>query len=567
MTGLIARLRQGIPLPPSGLALAGMLAFYVLAGLLGRDPWKGEDAIHIGVTWNILAHADWLSPELAGRPLHAAPLYYWSAALTGRLFSWLLPLHDAIRLASGLWVALALGALYHAARELYGKERAAAAPLLLAGCTGLILHSHDAQPMLVAFAAYCGTLAAISLLPRQPRLGALYYGLSLTGCFLGTGITATLPLLLAGPLAIWFSRTERSLWHACLLGWAIFLLLVAPWLVALAIWEPERLSGWLHAEWTSVSHAAPLFRGLGNFLGRLPTLAFPAFFIAGWSLWTSRKRMNCPERLLPLFFFLFTLVMLSLSRQPDELPGLLLLPPLALLATPGALELRRGATNALNWFAMMAFSFFAALVWLGWSALTLGWPQKLAQRTQVLRPGFSADFNLLSVGAAILCTLWWVWLMRTTPRSPYRSLVHWAMGFTILWTLITLLWMPWVDYGRSYRPVSEAIAQQLPKQFGCLAERNLGDSQRASLAYFTGVEARPYSEKTPCQWLLTRSLHKPVSPPSERWKKVWQGSRPGERKERFTLYRRADDTTPPSPLATTSLLPPAPLPGPSPDSH
>ena len=43
MPDFAARLRSGIRLPPAGWTLAAMLAFYVLAGLFGRDPWKGED--------------------------------------------------------------------------------------------------------------------------------------------------------------------------------------------------------------------------------------------------------------------------------------------------------------------------------------------------------------------------------------------------------------------------------------------------------------------------------------------------------------------------------------------
>ena len=42
MADFSALLRRGIRLPPAGWALAGMLAFYVLAGLFGRDPWRGE---------------------------------------------------------------------------------------------------------------------------------------------------------------------------------------------------------------------------------------------------------------------------------------------------------------------------------------------------------------------------------------------------------------------------------------------------------------------------------------------------------------------------------------------
>ncbi|MBS1197623.1 MAG: hypothetical protein H6R18_1408 [Proteobacteria bacterium] len=525
-------------LPPSGLALAGMLAFYVIAGLFGRDPWKGEDAIHIGATWNIIAHSDWLSPELAGRVFNEPPLYYWSAAITGKLFSWLLALHDAIRLASGLWIALALAALYYAGRELYGKERAAAAPLLLAGSTGLILHAHDAQPMLVALTAYCGTLAAITVFVRKPRLAAGYYGLSLAGCLLGAGIAPTLPLIAAGPLAIWLMHAERSAWRTCLLGWLIFIVLALPWPIALGILEPHRLNGWLLAEWAQLASTPTPLLALGSYLGRLPTLAFPAVFIAAWTLWLNRKRLIQHEIALPLAILALTLVMLVIAYHPQELPALLLLPPLALLATPGALALRRGATNALDWFAMMAFSFFVILAWVGWSALTLGWPQKLAQRTVILRPGFVGQIEPIAIATAVICTLWWFWMIFSTPRSPYRSLLHWAMGFTIFWALLTLLWLPWFDYGRSYRPVAQALARQLPREQGCLAEMNLGDTQRASIAYFSGLEAKRFRTDTPCEWLIVQNRTPTEITRNPAWQKVWEGSRPGERRERFTLYRK-----------------------------
>ena len=78
MAEFATQIRRGIRLPPAGWTLAAMLAFYVLAGLFGRDPWKGEDAIHIGTAWNMLHYSDWLSPDLAGRPFHEPPLYYWT---------------------------------------------------------------------------------------------------------------------------------------------------------------------------------------------------------------------------------------------------------------------------------------------------------------------------------------------------------------------------------------------------------------------------------------------------------------------------------------------------------
>ncbi len=236
-------------LPPTGWVLAAMLAFYVLAGLFGRDPWKGEDAAaHRGGLAD--AHyGHWLSPTIAGRAFHEPPLYYWSAALTGKIFGWLLPLHEAMRIASGIWVTLALMGLYYASRELYGDDSAAASPMLLAGCAGLIFHAHDAQPMLIALAAYSGGLGALAAIGRKPRLTGIFYGLALASCLLGTGIAPTLPLLALAPVAWWLSPDRpKALAQTLLIGLGLAAVLI-PLALAHAAAQPRNpLAGWLQAE-------------------------------------------------------------------------------------------------------------------------------------------------------------------------------------------------------------------------------------------------------------------------------------------------------------------------------
>ncbi len=517
-----------------------MLAFYVLAGLFGRDPWKGEDAIHIGTAWHMLHYGDWLSPELAGRPFHEPPLYYWSAAITGKLFAWLLPAHEAIRMASGIWVTLALMGLYYASRELYGEEDAAAGPLLLAGCAGLLFHAHDAQPMLVALAAYSGTLAALAALERKPRLAGIVYGLSVAACLLGTGIAPTLPLLAAAPVACYLSPNRRQALLTLFIGLALATTLILPWPLLLYNLEPTRFHGWLATE------LAPLktpfsFIGGGSFLLMLPWFAFPAFPLAAWTLWIRRHAIRAPGQFLPLAFLIITLLMLAWAYRPQQIPALLLLPPFALLATPGALALRRGAANAFDWFAMSTFSVFVGIVWLGWSAMVLGWPGKMAERASILRPGFVAQFDLLALAIGLLATAWWIWLIFTAPRSPYRSLTHWTLGFTTLWLLAATLVMPWFDFNKSYRPIAQAIADKLPADHGCVAERALNNTQLASLSYFAALEPVAETSKAglACNWLLVvGDTRRGVAAPNSRWTKVWEGNRPGDHKETFRLFRR-----------------------------
>jgi 4-amino-4-deoxy-L-arabinose transferase-like glycosyltransferase len=541
MPDLLQLIRRGIRLPPSGWMLAGMLAFYVLAGLFGRDPWKGEDAIHIGTAWHMLTYGDWLAPSLAGRPFNEPPLYYWTAAITGMLFDGLLPLHEAIRLASAFWVTLTLVGLYYAGRELYGQDSAAASPLLLAGCIGLLIHAHEAQPMLIALAAYSAGLGALATIGRKPRLTGIFYGLALACCLLGTGIAPTLPLLALAPIACWLSPDRPKAVQTLAVGLTIATILILPWPILLAIQEPARYAAWLATELAPFKGLGTPFTTASRFLALLPWFAFPALPLAVWTLWIRRRQWHASPQLLPLAMLLLTLAMLMLTFRPREIPALLLLPPLALLATPGLLNLRRGAANAFDWFAMMTFSFFVAVVWLAWSAMALGWPEKLAGRVIALRPGFVGSFEPLAFSLGLLVSAWWIWLIATAPRSPYRSLTHWTFGFTTFWVLTTTLILPWFDYGRSYRPVAEAVARALPDSSTCLAERGLSSAQRASLAYFVGLEPSAANSNAGrrCHWLLvTGDNAAELAPPPGDWSRVWEGNRPGERREKFRLYRR-----------------------------
>ena len=276
-------------------------------------------------------------------------------------------------------------------------------------------------------------------------------------------------------------------------------------------------------------------------MGMLPWFAFPAMPLAAWTLWIRRRNLQTPNLLLPLAFLLITLLLLAWTFRPREIPALLMLPPLALLATTGALALRRGAASAFDWFAMLTFSLFTVVVWIGWSAMALGWPTKLAERALILRPGFVGQIHWFALLVGIAATIWWLWLIATAPRSPYRSLTHWTLGFTTLWLLATSLVLPWFDYGKTYRPVAQAIAKALPDNHGCLAERGLSETQLASMAYF--VEIEPVAEDSKagqaCNWLLVvGDTRRELAAPSGQWTKVWEGNRPGDRKEKFRLYRR-----------------------------
>ena len=49
------------------------------------------------------------------------------------------------------------------------------------------------------------------------------------------------------------------------------------------------------------------------------------------------------------------------------------------------------------------------------------------------------------------------------------------------------LWMPWIDYAKSYRGVAEDLRRHWPAVAGCVASRSLSEPQRAMFEYFAGL--------------------------------------------------------------------------------
>jgi hypothetical protein len=75
-----------------------------------------------------------------------------------------------------------------------------------------------------------------------------------------------------------------------------------------------------------------------------------------------------------------------------------------------------------------------------------------------------------------------------------------------------------------------------------MASRNLGDPQRAMLHYFGGIVTRRDIGATPpsaCELMLVQGVPQAERPPAGNWIKIWEGNRPGDKSERYRLYRRA----------------------------
>ena len=156
-------------------------------------------------------------------------------------------------------------------------------------------------------------------------------------------------------------------------------------------------------------------------------------------------------------------------------------------------------------------------------------------------PGFVAQFMPTTFAVSLALTFAWLWLIFTSPRSPQRGTMHWAAGVTLCWGLLMALWLPWVNYDRSYRPVAASLKAALPAERGCIAGRGLGSTQRAAFHYFAGIQTSRDGSRAAaqCRLYLVQGAAQKESPPSgSGWRKTWEGSRPSDRSERFRLYAR-----------------------------
>jgi len=546
-----------IGLPLARVPLLILLAVWLLPGLVGHDPWKSDDAIGIGIAHQFASHGDWLLPRLAGEYYpDDGPLFYWIAAAFAKLPGWLVAQHDAARLAAGACIVLTLIFLRLAGRAFYGSNsrdnagntasengRGENVVLLFIGCIGLLLHAHETISDTALLAGLACAYYGAALAPLRPYAAGAALGCGLGAAFLATGFAPIVPFiiaLIATPLLVpdWRSR-NALLALGC--GLAVLLPWLTLWPALLHARAPELFALWLQKSGPAALAQAPSLAAAAYALQTLAWFAWPAWPIALWALWLYRRKPASAAVMLPLIALIAGLGLVAIVRAPGELQLLPLLPPLALLGAQVLGDLRRGAANSLAWFGAMTFSLLSGLIWLGYLALHTGFPPRIAANAARLEPGFVAHFAWLPLVAAIALTLGWIALILRSQRSPQRSITFWTAGLAMFWALTMLLWLPWIDYGKSYRPVAQAIKAGLRGNAGCIASRGLGEAQRAAFDYHAEIvtERSETHVGRKCGMLLVQgNARLPEEDPGAPWKRIWEGNRAGDRSEKFRLYAR-----------------------------
>lgn len=546
------------PLPRWALLL--LCIAYVVPGFVGRDPWKNADVTAFGYMLELAqGRTPWLSPLLGGMPPETEGLLpYWLGAWAMQIAPSWLSVEMAVRIPFAGLLALTLIAtwygVYYLARSPgaqpvafafggeappldYARAIADGALLALIACLGLAQLSHETTSYLVQLSCTALLFFAVAAMPHRTVAPAVALVVGLLGLTLA-GAPALAAMLGIGSVALVVlapgCSTDRR-WP-----WALGLLAVT----LLAAWAAWALDLW---RWRIVGGGAG-GKEWQSLVRLLIWFGWPAWPLALWTLWRWRKqivsRQGHRHLLLPLGFTVVSIAA-TLTTQPADRALLLGLPALAALAAFALPTLRRSVGALIDWFTLLFFTVSALAIWVIWIAMQTGVPAKPAANVAKLAPGFVPQFSALALAVALASTVGWcglVWWRASRNRAPiWKSLVLPAGGAALGWVLLMTLWLPLLDYARSYTPQVRSVLTAMGPEPGCIQTVGLSRAQVAALQYHGQLSLQRAGLQDECQWLLADIASWPAS---ERmvnaalWELKATLPRPTDKNDHLLLLRR-----------------------------
>jgi hypothetical protein len=544
------------------LALYLFCVAYVLPGLWFREAWKSVDLTSLGFML-ALAHneSDWWHPTLFGQtPELDALIPYWLGAWS---IQWLSPWLSAAKAVRVPFIGLgflSLGFTWYAVYSLsksqhakpvafafggeanhndYARAMADAALLALISCLGLAQPLHEVTPMLAQFAFITVAFAALASLPYHHHLSICLFGLGLLG--LGFSGAPSLALLL-GSIALGITYFDKELPQGKTSAlYLLTLTLLVAWLIPSHMWH------W-RIQWPEMT--------LTHWHGQLRLwlwFTWPAWPLSFWTLWRWRNHwLAWPlsrHLLIPLSLGLLCALASMLSVPPERVL-LLSLPFFSALAAFALPTLQRSVSALIDWFTLIFFSGCAFIIWVVWLAMQTGWPPQPAANVARLLPGFVPSFGMSAFVVALLATLTWMGLVRWRTgqhrAAIWKSLVLPAAGAALCWLLLMSLWLPLLDYARSYIPMIKAVETQVYSKHVCFKDLSL--AQITAFQIHSDLEFHRFDpeKKNDCQWLITESDHRghapsaTTSPRVEGYEWIKTIPRPSDDNQELDLLRKSN---------------------------
>lgn len=520
-----------------------LCAVWLVMGLVGHDPWKPFESDAISTIKTVLDTGSYLAPTSASNhQLSNPPLYYLSAALTAKIFSGILPMHDGARIATGLWMLITLLMIGMTGRELWGKGFGRQTSFIFISTIGLVISAHLIAPAVSALAGIATCFYGLALAIRRPYRASGLLGLGMGVSFLSTGLLPLSIVLLTCITLPLFFKQWRTLSFSKVVSMAILIAspMVLGWSLLCLSLETSLFNTWLTKSVAEIPNHDHLC-----FLNLLLWYAWPSLPLATWALWRYRKQLlNQPKFQLCILFFIAALISIGFLAEHKGIYAMPLLIPLTVLAGGSIETLKRGAASALNWFGLILFGLMGSLIWLGWGAMMSGNPAKIKERLIFLSGLTKLDFSMLAFVAATALTLIWLFAAFRSKHSNRSAATNWAIGMTLTWSLLMTLWLPMIDSARSYHDVFTSLKNVLPADYSCIASRDVGAAQKDLLHYYANVKtvANHPSEEPSCDLLLVQDKRDPTELLlGDNWHYIWGGKRISERKESFRLFQRMPD--------------------------
>ncbi|MBO9642849.1 MAG: hypothetical protein J7603_06950 [Pseudacidovorax sp.] len=519
-------------LPRAALLL--LCAAYLMPGLLGRGPWKSADVASFGYMAALAEGggglARWLDPLLLGlRPEIPALLPYWIGAWAIQLSPSWLPPDLAVRIVFALMLWCTFTATWYAVYYLartpraqpvafafggearptdYARAVADGGLLALIASLGLAQLGHETTPALAQLFFASLLFYGAAALPYRRAAPLTAFGIGTLGLSLSGA--PSMGLILSGGCAVlacreWLLGQREPDGDASpvydrtgVFGLAALALLGAA--VAAAL-------GQFH--WNlSLPGSDPNERLIAEARGLLKLFlwfTWPAWPLAIWTLWRWRRQLTARHVALPLGFMLAASFS-TIFTDFGERSLLIGLPAFATLAAFALPTFRRSVSALIDWFTLLFFSGVALFIWVYWVSLHTGVPAKPAANVYRLAPGFVPDFSWIGFGLALAATIAWAWLVRwRTGRhraALWKTMALPAGGAALCWLLLMTLWLPLLDYARSYEPQVRALSQRMGAQPGCVDELGLNRAQIAALRHHGRMSLQPLAHGSQCTWLL-----------------------------------------------------------------
>lgn len=540
-----------------------LCATYILAGFVGREPWREVDITAFGYMQAMAqGETSWLQPQLDGMvPSAPGLLQYWLGAWALQLLPTAMPADLVVRLPFVLLLALTLLCTWRAVFSLarspgaqpvafafggeatptdYARALADGGLLALLACLGLAQLAHETSHTLVQLSAVSAIFFAAASMWWQPKLSAAAALLgTLALALAGAPTMATVLAAGATVMALCIQSPKLPQRYSWAAWWLLSIGVAAAAAWALGMWEYRLINPWVQGkDWQSLARLLMWF-------------SWPAWPLALWAMWRWRWQLQRPAHnphvAWPLWLWATALFCTIFTLEGDR-ALILALPAIAALAAFALPTFKRSLGALIDWLTLFFFSISAITMWVVWISVQTGFPAKPAENVQRLAIGFEPSFALFPFLVALAATAGWLllvaWRTRRHRAAIWKSLAVPAGGTVLGWVLLMTLWLPMLDYGRSYAPHVNAIVQVLPKHVQCVHTLGFNTALTTAFRFHTPwkLESGLSTANGPaCSWLIaTPSAWSATdSAIAAQWQLVEQVARPTDRRDYLLVLRRA----------------------------